>query len=880
MSFISTRNREEMENLLVQIQQPLTPLPAVEHVYKIKNEKMLGKCFAYYLKKQDILKVENFKEDFIKFCIDKKYSRALTILAKHGYCNEQVEKYVTSINGKYKMKIIGYMLAMRPNQGYLDFMMENLSKPWKYTCAKVLAIYFQRSQVNLSEIQALMRDYRYTQGILLLLSEFVKLRVQAIPNDILYEYLHLDKRVGTASVGQGIRDYTCFVFWRKLRENQMEETKYLALHLIASCCFDPAHHVRRASSAVFMELVGRHKIEFGLLLLPHLDFFTIGNSLRAYDIGVRISTLSSFHAKGLLFYLLNLICNTIDTELLEKRCHAVSEIIKFSRDLSGSTPFRLRPNNSNPLNEFTDSVDLSMESISVLIGVLFKGHFFQVQSASYLVRAVFSDSVVPKSLSNSLSVGNLADDIEVSKRVFVSQQILPQLQNPRSLNLTKLFELSYNSYLELIKLVKKTDLDFPLKIKCTCVLAHALLSFNPSLNDLKTNLLCIMFNKVPSNVFSIYDDQSYAYSHETKNVCISALSKLNCFSLICENLHKTNMDVHILISIDYFELVINELDLKGIQSLIEVCEAKYNSITFGIGQIRSKILNLYQSPAIQVIPNYTILMLTKIHDALIDYTNEKKGDTGSFVRFTACTMLSKMDLYNLNAEELLLLKNCTSHVLFASFSNIDKLRHEAQRALNYLSQYEILGLNNFIKSIYKVSWVSGVIIALSSHNKQRIDKILAQIKAFSYEERSEFVLVFTNFKRKECKLNQIFCAGCLLIESNLCEDFILIDYLLNLFNRLIRHKNVKIQTEAILSVSKLIFIEDLPKFILSMIDLLTSIPRLRLLTIEQLYNIYSVVPEHFGAETEVLLTQPDWASLPEKECRELQSKLKFSVKFH
>ena len=151
---------------------------------------------------------------------------------------------------------------------------------------------------------------------------------------MLLPLLHLSKRIGTAQVGNGIRDYACFVLWRMLR-HQHPLPSNIHIHLIALCCFDPTHHVRRAASAVFIELVGRQSIPHGLDLLPHIDFFNVGNSSTAFITGQRISRVSDAHAQGLSRYLLHVIYHTIDAKRLHDLCHAFSMIYRHNPALHG-----------------------------------------------------------------------------------------------------------------------------------------------------------------------------------------------------------------------------------------------------------------------------------------------------------------------------------------------------------------------------------------------------------------------------------------------------------------------------------------------------------------------------------------------------------------
>ena len=859
-------------DLLHFVQQPLTDLPNVNQIYAITDEKYLGKIMAFYLKKLQTLNREfqNISNEFIAFCIQHQYQHAISILTKHGYYNDDLVAYTGKMSGKYQMKVIGYLLLLIPNQEYLQFMFINLNKPWKYTTAKILALYYQKSAINLNELRSFMQDYQYTQGILLLFSEFIKLNLINIPNDMLYEYLHLDKRIGTASIGQGIRDFTCFVFWRKTRHTLIEDPNLLALHLILVCCFDPIHHVRRASSAVFMELVGRSTIKHGLLLLPHLDYYTIGNSNRAHLVGSRIALIDPYFQKAIIYYLLQIIQTTMDTDLLMNRCQVLATIIKYCDPCTGRSPIKLH-NNKNPLFNFSVDIDCSLPFISNCLSSLFNGDYFQVQAACYLTYNLFVSSQITNS-SYDLSFGQLDDKDEQSKTQFVHQQHLPSYPlTPISCNLSLIHKMANSAYSKLRGLLDQHQFEFILQIKCMCLLMVALSPDPPMLDDLYK----ILFNKAFQNSnFSIYDEHEYNYPNEIKLICVDALLRYDdtVFDKMVEILKLTNRDDHVTMIITYFTKC--KWTIAKTDTIINELYVKYASILTNIGQIRSKILNLFAMLLTAQMDDKMVEFLLSIcRDALVDYTNEQKGDTGSFVRQSACLLFGKIVATN-GFVGVEVMRECTSHVIYASYANIDKLRIAAEACLVEIGKNDKLGLNvPEMQGIYKISHTSGMIHTLNGNDHGRITEILNKLKLVS---SGDFIQLFIKFKRRECKINQIFVAGCILVESGLFMEEEMMAYLYGLFVKLTKNKSIAIICQAVQNVIKLVFM-DIRGFMEILVGLLDNVPRVRTICVEQLYNIYSIMPEYYNEDVGDMLMGIEWHTVGKEELKRNQERLKLAI---
>ncbi len=104
---------------------------------------------------------------------------------------------------------------------------------------------------------------------------------------LVYEALLYDKQQGNHSVGAHVRDAACYVAWSFARAYAPEELsdylKDLATHLLIVSLFDREINCRRAASAAFQEHVGRQgSFPHGIEILTEADYFTLGNRNHAY----------------------------------------------------------------------------------------------------------------------------------------------------------------------------------------------------------------------------------------------------------------------------------------------------------------------------------------------------------------------------------------------------------------------------------------------------------------------------------------------------------------------------------------------------------------------------------------------------------------------
>jgi hypothetical protein len=104
---------------------------------------------------------------------------------------------------------------------------------------------------------------------------------------VIYKSLLYEKQKGTYTIGSNVRDAACYVAWsfaRAYSPDQLAEfVEELARHLLIVMLYDREVNCRRAASAAFQEHVGRQgSFPHGIEILTEADYFTLGNRNHAY----------------------------------------------------------------------------------------------------------------------------------------------------------------------------------------------------------------------------------------------------------------------------------------------------------------------------------------------------------------------------------------------------------------------------------------------------------------------------------------------------------------------------------------------------------------------------------------------------------------------
>ncbi|KIL67806.1 hypothetical protein M378DRAFT_191353 [Amanita muscaria Koide BX008] len=105
--------------------------------------------------------------------------------------------------------------------------------------------------------------------------------------DWLSKALYFDLRKGSHSIGSNVRDATAYALWSLARTQAVDalapHAEGLAHHLVIVSLFDREVHVRRAASATFQEFVGRTALfPAGIDVLRKTDFYAVSVRRNAF----------------------------------------------------------------------------------------------------------------------------------------------------------------------------------------------------------------------------------------------------------------------------------------------------------------------------------------------------------------------------------------------------------------------------------------------------------------------------------------------------------------------------------------------------------------------------------------------------------------------
>ena len=154
---------------------------------------------------------------------------------------------------------------------------------------------------------------------------------------LMYQALLYDKKQGTHSIGVHVRDAACYLAWSFARAYAPEEMQThlheLARHLIIVALFDREINCRRAASAAFQEHVGRQgSFPHGIEILTEADYFTLGNRNHAY---LHVSCFIAQFSEYLNFMINHLIDHKLkhwDIVIRQLAGCALSVLVPFAPD--------------------------------------------------------------------------------------------------------------------------------------------------------------------------------------------------------------------------------------------------------------------------------------------------------------------------------------------------------------------------------------------------------------------------------------------------------------------------------------------------------------------------------------------------------------------
>lgn len=285
---VASGSQREIGNFLAAILQATQRLATEDNANTIKSSAVARKFFVKIFRNIAILYLQappegvdttNIVEDVVEFLLD-------TLADGDTLVRFAASKAMS-------------MVALKLDAGMADMIVDAILDRLDQN------VLLEDSQRNLDSVNPLE-----WHGLILTLSHLLYRR--AVSTDRLPKILNalllgltFEQRSATgASTGTNVRDAANFGIWAIARryttaelqkvdlasirivqdsEHKVSITQMLAIELIQSACLDPAGNIRRGSSAVLQELVGRHPdtIVEGIALIQIVDFHAVGLRQRA-----------------------------------------------------------------------------------------------------------------------------------------------------------------------------------------------------------------------------------------------------------------------------------------------------------------------------------------------------------------------------------------------------------------------------------------------------------------------------------------------------------------------------------------------------------------------------------------------------------------------
>lgn len=151
---------------------------------------------------------------------------------------------------------------------------------------------------------------------------------------VIYKSLLYEKQKGTYTIGSNVRDAACYVAWsfaRAYSPDQLAEyVEELSRHLLIVMLYDREVNCRRAASAAFQEHVGRQgSFPHGIEILTEADYFTLGNRNHAYlQVSCFVAQFSEYQ-QPLINHLLEVKLKHSDPVIRQLAACGISVLVPF-----------------------------------------------------------------------------------------------------------------------------------------------------------------------------------------------------------------------------------------------------------------------------------------------------------------------------------------------------------------------------------------------------------------------------------------------------------------------------------------------------------------------------------------------------------------------
>eukprot|EP00095_Tigriopus_kingsejongensis_P012338 maker-scaffold198_size266703-snap-gene-0.21 protein:Tk12338 transcript:maker-scaffold198_size266703-snap-gene-0.21-mRNA-1 annotation:"tubulin-specific chaperone d" len=165
-------------------------------------------------------------------------------------------------------------------------------------------------------------------------------RLDAVVRVVLKALVY-DEKKGSFSVGSHIRDAACYVCWAFARAYDPDALRphvdEIACALLTVTIFDREVNCRRAASAAFQENVGRQgTFPFGIDILTQADYYAVGSRNNTYlDLSVFVAQFGDYNV-ALIDHLIEKKVNHWDLTIRDLTADALHNLSHVNRDLMKS----------------------------------------------------------------------------------------------------------------------------------------------------------------------------------------------------------------------------------------------------------------------------------------------------------------------------------------------------------------------------------------------------------------------------------------------------------------------------------------------------------------------------------------------------------------
>eukprot|EP01132_Coremiostelium_polycephalum_P004883 gene4883-6091_t len=476
--------------------------------------------------------------------------------------------------------------------------------------------------------------------------------------------LHFDVLKGTFSIGTFVRDSACYVIWalaRSYHHSVLE--KYIVdigKNLVVVSLFDKEINVRKSASAAYQEMVGRHQgmIPHGIDIVTTADFFAVGNRKNSYTQLVESIGQYPEYYIPMVQHIATVKIYHWDLAIRELACQSLKIMTDINPNyiVSNILP-QIIPHSKS------DNIPTRHGSTLALILLIIKntkGERLYKGKGGILIRMVICKLIYSICLLQFRLDGEAVEDPTMSKST-ISSTVGGGASSARSIALREkvnaLKAKSLNKTLSAASRVSRPSSSSSINNTSNTTSNNSMISFEIILSYLEENLSHPNedVQKESAKAITLLF-KNFMVSNKEYRVRLYQLSRNYCKSIKTENSPVIRRGSSLALGAFPFLTLGLELDLTALDEIVRALiesmfvelpslkdiETRVNSChSMGVlGYFAIQMLKTNKSPNHQ---KYYTDLFKSIWNCLMkatdDYTVDKRGDVGSWVRELSCKIL-------------------------------------------------------------------------------------------------------------------------------------------------------------------------------------------------------------------------------------------------